>query len=97
MVSYFGSDLEFNTIYPKMQEFLEIGEDSDPVISTNSSPIVHIAGWTRHYRQTSYLVLDQLPPVSLPISTFTQFIRTFHVSASFFFGILEFSRLELVN
>ena len=59
-ISYFGSDLEFNTIYPKMQEYLEIGEDSDPVnntISTNSSPTVHIAGWTRHYRQTSYLVL----------------------------------------
>ena len=68
-ISYFGSDLEFNTFYPKMQEYLEMGDDSDGQSNTNgntllntcnantSSPLVHIAGWTRHYRQTSYLVL----------------------------------------
>lgn len=62
-ISYFGSDVEYLSIYPKMQEFLEIGDDSEaglnvPVTTTSqSSPLVHIAGWTRHYRQTSYLVL----------------------------------------
>lgn len=68
--SYFGSDLEYNMIYPKIQEYLEIGgsEDTDVTVNSNDTdapctnttivtPVVHVAGWIRHYRQTSYLVL----------------------------------------
>lgn len=59
--AYFNSEAQYETIYPKMQEFLEIGQnDNDNNENCNcltSTALVHIAGWTRYYRQTSYLVL----------------------------------------
>ena len=60
---YFNnSEMEFNHFYPKMQEYLEIGsnnnEDTDESSAPpGSTPLVHISGWTRHYRQNCYLVL----------------------------------------
>ncbi len=63
MIYFNNSEREYNHFYPKMQEFLEIGiqddnnTNSNDNVGSSTSPLVHIAGWTRHYRQTCYLVL----------------------------------------
>lgn len=62
---YYNSDSQYLAIYPKMQEFLENGNnenttgssDNLSTVNCSTSALVHIAGWSRHYRQTCYTVL----------------------------------------
>lgn len=96
---YFNnSTVEYEHFYPKMQEFLEIGteesnndiECNNPTTGSNSSPLVHIAGWTRHYRQTCYLVLG------LAATNFKEFFYSLpHLSERFMTQPL--SSLESLN
>lgn len=68
--AYFNSEIQYETLYHKMQEFLETGtgqsdgdnESDDTQLqlktkNSTSTALIHIAGWSRYYRQTSYLVL----------------------------------------
>ena len=59
---YFNSEIQYETIYPKMQEFLDSGNSNDNMDNISDSnhgksALIHVTGWMRHCRQACYLVL----------------------------------------